>query len=151
MFEKEYEQIRAGGVFQNYRVSHNDGKQYGDLDPRFEIDPINYGIDIVPGLEQFHNTLNATLNGEMNDNMPCYKLLPKLFEPRSLRPTTKELRQSRAEKFRCNHSASAKRVTGPRLPPAKTVLASAVEKKEANEGRIRHVENNAGDSRLFHH
>jgi 3'-5' exonuclease len=150
MFEKEHNQIREGGVFKNYRVSHCDGKQYGDLDPRFDIDPINYGEDIVPGLDQFHKTVSTALEGTCHDRQHCYKVLSKSFEPRSLRPTTKKMRQSRAEAFRANHSASAKRVKGPRLPPAKAVLAFAVEENKESDGDRCIVQMKSDEPTLLH-
>ncbi|CAB9514744.1 Exonuclease mut-7 [Seminavis robusta] len=133
MFETEHQQILAGGEFQNYRVSRGDGKQYGDLDPRFEIDAANYSVDIVAGLDNFRGTLSSILEQPIHTNQPVYKLLPKSFEPRSVRPTTKEIRQSRADRFRVNHSTCAKRLQGSKLPPAKDFLSKSVEEKKESE------------------
>jgi hypothetical protein len=40
----EAEQLNLGKQWRNYRISHSDNKQYGDLDPRF-------GLDIANGIE----------------------------------------------------------------------------------------------------
>ena len=47
MFQTEQDQLSNGIKFVNYRASHSDERQYGDLDPRFLIDPddVNYSID----------------------------------------------------------------------------------------------------------
>jgi hypothetical protein len=66
MYDVERRQIEAGGTFVNYRESHGDGRMYGDLDPRFEIDEVNYGEDIVEDLARYQRNVE-----KFNDRMLC--------------------------------------------------------------------------------
>ena len=47
MLDTEQSQLESGVSFINYRASHSDERQYGDLDPRFLLDPddVNYSLD----------------------------------------------------------------------------------------------------------
>jgi len=127
MFEKEYEQIQSGGDFKNFRASNSDGKQYGDLDPRFEIDDVNYGEDIKDGMEKYKETLSNTSGRHRCLNEAnAYKYLPADFLPRSLRPTTRRSRQSRAEEFRFKKSKCGSKIQSSKLPPSRIILADAL-------------------------
>jgi len=84
----EEEQLRAGGSFQNYRMSHSDGHKYGDLDPRFPIDDVNMGDDIKQDLEDF---------AKIRDDLPTVHGIPVADGfPRSIRTTTNEIRSAMA-------------------------------------------------------
>ena len=84
MFEAEAQQLQTGGIFKNYRATHSDGKLYGDLDPRFPIDDVNFGAgeiagEIVAYEESVRTAPTETIFNEM----------PSQFQPRSLRPTVR--------------------------------------------------------------
>lgn len=134
MFNKEYDQIQSGKLFQNYRISHGDGKQYGDLDPRIEIDEINRGTDIITEIDHFAETLRDATGRDvvLDECDPSYKLLPPTFQPRSLRPTTKEGRKCRADKFRVNQSLCARKLHRSNLPAAEAILTENTERPDLN-------------------
>ena len=100
MCDVEASQLQNGGVFKNYRKSHSDGRGYGDLDPRFEIDDHNMNESVRQELEEYHRLVkNAT------DTIDCsaeedgdaeseerYKLLQSTMIPglpRSIAETTR--------------------------------------------------------------
>lgn len=87
--DKEAEQLSSGMKFINYRDTNSDGKQYGDLDPRFDIDDINMGEDIVEEIELVRRSLESL------DNLPNVPIPVGI--PRSLRQTTAEIRKKKAE------------------------------------------------------
>jgi prolyl-tRNA editing enzyme YbaK/EbsC (Cys-tRNA(Pro) deacylase) len=84
MYRLEEEQLQAGMTFTNYRVTHSDGKMYGDLDPRFSLDDINMGDDIADDLEMYASLLSG---------LPTVRGIPVGTRfPRVLRQTTAESR-----------------------------------------------------------
>ena len=134
MFNKENDQIKSGKLFHNYRISHGDGKLYGDLDPRFEIDEINHGADIVAEIDCFKETLrNAAGRDVVRDEAePPYKILHASFQPRSLRPTTKEGRKCRADEFRVKQSLCARKLHCSNLPATEAILNGITKKHYLN-------------------
>lgn len=133
MYQKEFEQIQSR-EFRNFRVSHNDNERYGDLDPRFEIDEFNAGDDILAAVEEFRLNFHSMI--ESGDKIPSYKCLPTSFQPRSLRPTTKEFRECRAMKFRQKKSKEARKFEN-KLPPASKILETLDDATE--EGKQENV------------
>ncbi|CAJ1945075.1 unnamed protein product [Cylindrotheca closterium] len=80
LFEAERQQLKNGGTFANFRLSHSDNKLYGDLDPRFEVDKFNMGEDLLPTIEEYKNSI---IDAEHHGGYPTN------FTPRSLRPTVR--------------------------------------------------------------
>ena len=54
MHDVEASQLQNGCVFRNYRKTHSDGRSYGDLDPRFEIDDDNMNQSVQEELKRYH-------------------------------------------------------------------------------------------------
>jgi hypothetical protein len=88
MAQLEEDQLRNGGSFVNYRTSHSDGRKYGDLDPRFPIDPDNLADDIVPALVEFE------WKRPMLPSIQGIPVGPNVL--RSVRRTTNEIRTAMA-------------------------------------------------------
>ena len=84
LYQLEEDQLRSGGAFINYRLSHSDGKKYGDLDPRFFIDSANMGDDIVKELDNYHLSIESL---EKVYGLPVGDKFPRV-----VRETTEELR-----------------------------------------------------------
>ena len=100
MYDVEASQLQNGGIFKNYRKSHSDGRSYGDLDPRFEIDDDNMNESVQQELEEYHRLLrNATdtidcnaVEDEDAESEERYKLLQSTMIPglpRSIAETTR--------------------------------------------------------------
>ena len=84
LYQLEEDQLRSGGEFVNYRLSHSDGKKYGDLDPRFSIDSANMGDDIREELDNFYLAVQSQ---EKVRGVPVGDRFPRV-----VRVTTEELR-----------------------------------------------------------
>ena len=82
MLGVEQAQLARGEKFINYRVSHSDGRQYGDLDPRFLTDSndINYSMDALSEISRYKE-----IHG-------------KSALPRSVCVTTPEIRRAKLQK-----------------------------------------------------
>ena len=99
MFQTEEAQLKAGGIFADYRHSHSDGRRYGDLDPRFlEMGDINMDQDIQGELELFE-MYNTRESEDERDilliNNPSLKYsIPERCLPRSVRETNPIMRQA---------------------------------------------------------
>ena len=100
MYDVEASQLQNGGIFKNYRKSHSDGRSYGDLDPRFEIDDDNMNESVQQELEEYNRLLrNATDTidcGAEEDGDAEYEERYKLLQstmipglPRSIAETTR--------------------------------------------------------------
>jgi hypothetical protein len=91
MYRLEEQQLREGMTFTNYRLTHSDGKMYGDLDPRFPLDNINMGDDIADDLELYASLVSG---------LPTVQGIPVGTRfPRVLRQTTAESRSI----LECSH------------------------------------------------
>ena len=95
LYDVEASQLQAGGRFKNYRQTHSDGSQYGDLDPRFEIDQDNMGDDLISELESYHQIVNDATIDAINmeySSKDRYEILQSTAIPglpRSMRQTTR--------------------------------------------------------------
>jgi len=72
LFEEEKKQLLLDGKFMNYRVTHNDHRRYGDLDPRFPIDFDNWDVDIEKELIDFSaiDLYSSDIHPYIFDNFP---------------------------------------------------------------------------------
>lgn len=102
LYDIEASQLQGGGTFKNYRTTHSDGKRYGDLDPRFDIDDDNMDDDIIPELEAYHQIVNNATGSNIEDaaSDERYDILqtttiPGL--PRSIRETTRHWKIPRTQ------------------------------------------------------
>jgi len=107
LHDVEASQIQNGGIFKNYRTTHSDGRSYGDLDPRFEIDDDNLNESVQQELEEYHQFLrNATDEidcsaKEDEDAEERYRLLQSTMIPglpRSIAQTTRHWNVRREER-----------------------------------------------------
>lgn len=80
LFETERMQLKRGGTFLNFRLSHSDKKLYGDLDPRFDVDEFNMREDLISKIESYKRSI---VDSEYHGGYPTK------FTPRSLRPTVR--------------------------------------------------------------
>mmetsp|Transcript_41537 Transcript_41537/g.49800 ORF Transcript_41537/g.49800 Transcript_41537/m.49800 type:complete len:851 (-) Transcript_41537:105-2657(-) len=103
MYQTESQQLRSGKNFVNYRLTHSDSNQYGDLDPRFEIDDANMGDDIRPEIANFQTLMAHVEPAE------CSTTVIPLGFPRSLRFTTVDIRKARAEEKKLKDCAVNRR------------------------------------------
>ena len=92
--------FKRGGTFKNYRKTHSDGRRYGDLDPRFEIDADNMDDDIVSELEAYRQTVKTASgkNGSSSDER--YEILQSTTIPglpRSIRETTRHWNKPKSQ------------------------------------------------------
>uniref|UniRef100_A0A7S2EQ59 3'-5' exonuclease domain-containing protein n=1 Tax=Ditylum brightwellii TaxID=49249 RepID=A0A7S2EQ59_9STRA len=109
MYEHETRQLRNGQVFVNYRDSHSDKKQYGDLDPRFTIDEKNDGEDVQLELQTYHQCRMDYYENHPEEKEEEGKYNSMIIPegvPRTLRLTTVEKRKERADKHRKNAAAA---------------------------------------------
>jgi len=109
MYDVEASQLQGGGVFRNYRKTHSDGRSYGDLDPRFEIDDDNMNESVQEELKKFHEVVrNATdaidcdaKESEDAEGEERYRLLQSTMIPglpRSIAETTRHWNIRRGER-----------------------------------------------------
>jgi hypothetical protein len=88
LFEEERRQLACGGNFTNYRLSNSDNRQYGDLDPRFPIDQVNWGEDIDEEFQRFGILDQISfINGSITSNSVV---------PKCVRQTTAQTRLIKA-------------------------------------------------------
>ena len=92
LYDIEASQLQAGGTFRNYRITDSDGKQYGDLDPRFDLDDDNMGKDIISELSAYGDAIKKFTGRDVEEIANTERILlsttiPGL--PRSIRKTAR--------------------------------------------------------------
>ena len=110
MFAMEQQQLQQENKFVNYRKSHSDGQLYGDLDPRFPIDFDNWTNDLKTEFLGIYQIMDDTSFDHKNDiHYPVQPLELNIYTrrfskplPRSLRPTTPDMRRAKFQKTSIN-------------------------------------------------
>jgi len=100
LFDVEASQLQAGGSFKNYRRTHSDGRRYGDLDPRFEIDADNMDEDIVSELEAYNQIVKTASGKNRSSSDERYEILQSTMIPglpRSMRVTTRHWNKPKSQ------------------------------------------------------
>jgi len=110
IFDEEEAQLQRGGSFVNYRLTHTDGKKYGDLDPRFLREgDVNLNEDTLRDIATYQSStitdddgVGTRINGvSQNMMLPDGQIEGTGFSgplPRSVKQTTVWKRQQELAK-----------------------------------------------------
>lgn len=119
LFQNEAKQLQEGNTFVNYRDSHSDKKLYGDLDPRFPIDVVNMGDDILVQLAEYKESLSKDKDEHV------YNGIPTRFSPRSVRATVRWWKRSSSRQITFTQPRATSEKKSKQKPPQQKHLGGS--------------------------
>jgi len=112
LFNTEKQQLESGGTFTNYRNTHSDYLQYGDLDPRFiTSDDVNMGDDVLEEIKTYQESF--TNGHDTKSSISSYmSSLGFKYLPTSVRKTTRIWSYKPSEIYKESRRATLRKFLG---------------------------------------